>query len=76
MNHADSVCEGVVGTWEIHSLERDTVLDTSVSEVDSLHTEGRRLGTTLLVDIDYCSHVVGEQLNVARSDGGGGTPDR
>lgn len=40
-----------------------TLLDAPGSDVDSLRTEGGRLGTTLLVDIDYCSHVVGEKLN-------------
>lgn len=44
----ERVCKEVAGNQEICSLEHDTVLDTPVPEVHSLHTQGGSLGATLL----------------------------
>lgn len=55
-------CGHAGDTWA--GLERDAVHDALVPEADSFRTEGGRPGTTLFVDINYHSHVVGKQLNV------------
>lgn len=45
-------------------LECNVVFEAPVPQSDGFCKEGRRVGANLLVDINRCCNVVGEQLNV------------